>query len=177
MDIGSDQKSEVSAAGILCDHDIIWLFIRTRRRTNMEPVARRRWKQIALLAAAIGLYWLAMFAGTHLPLQTTPPGDPYSLDKLQHITAFAIFAALLCYAGSTFGVARLRLYVGVIGLIAGYAAIDEFSQQFVPERTPDFFDWLADMAGAATGIVAFAAIRRIHDRRQLCRKAATESTN
>jgi VanZ family protein len=143
----------------------------------MDPVAYRRAKLIALLAAATGLYWLAMFAATHLPIRTTPAGDPYSLDKLQHITAFAIFAILLCTGGATMGIPRLPLYFGIIGLIAAYAAVDEFSQQFIPERTPDFFDWLADMAGAVTGIVAFAAIRRIHDRRQLCRKSATESTN
>jgi VanZ family protein len=143
----------------------------------MEPVGRRRWMPIALLAAAIGLYWLAMFTATHLPIQTTPAGDPYSLDKLQHITAFAIFAIFLCTGGATIGIPRLPLYFGVIGVIAAYAAVDELSQRFIPQRTPDFFDWLADVAGAVMGIIAFSAIRRIHDRRQLCRKAATESTN
>jgi VanZ family protein len=133
----------------------------------MEPVARRRGKPIAILAAAIALYWLAMFAATHLPFQTTPAGDPYSLDKLQHITAFGIFSLLLCYAGSTFGVSAPPLYLGVIGLIAAYAAIDEYSQKFVAERTPDLFDWLADLCGAVLGIIVFAAFRRIAASRRL----------
>jgi VanZ family protein len=132
----------------------------------MEPVARRRWKPFAILAAAIVLYWLAIFITTHLPFSTTPPDDPYSIDKLQHITAFAVFAVLLSAAGATLGIHRLPLYLGVIGLIAAYAALDEISQHFIPERTPDFFDWLADVAGAAIGIIAFAAIRRSYERRR-----------
>jgi VanZ family protein len=146
---------------VLDGHDIIWLFNCTRRRMHMEPVARRRASSIAILVAAVGLYWLAMFAATHLPFQTTPHGDPYSLDKLQHITAFAIFAVLLSAAGATAGISPLPLYLGVIGLIATYAALDEISQRFVVARTPDFFDWLADLCGAILGIIAFATFRRI----------------
>lgn len=133
----------------------------------MERVARRRWKPIAILAAAVALYWLAMFAATHLPFQTTPQGDPYSLDKLQHITAFAVFALLLCTAGATIGISSRPLYLSVIGLIATYAALDEISQRFVAERTPDFFDWLADMVGALLGIIAFATFRKIARSRRL----------
>jgi VanZ family protein len=125
----------------------------------MEKVVRRRWKPTVILAVGVALYWLAMFAATHLPFQTTPKGDPYSLDKLQHITAFAIFAILLCTAGATIGISRGLLYLSVVGLIATYAALDEISQRFVAERTPDFFDWLADLVGAAVGVVGFAIVR------------------
>jgi VanZ family protein len=139
----------------------------------MDLLSRRRVRSIAILAAAILLYWLAMFAATHLPFQTTPKGDPYSLDKLQHITAFAVFAVLLCFAGSKWGLSHLPLYLGVIALIAAYAALDEISQRFVPERTPDLFDWVADVCGAVVGIIAFVTLQRIAASRQLAKPPAT----
>jgi VanZ family protein len=125
----------------------------------METVTRRGWKPVVILAVVVGLYWVAMFAGTHLPFQTTPKGDPYSLDKLEHITAFAVFAILLCTAGSFTPLSRTVLYSGVLVFIAAYAAIDEVSQRFVIERTPDVFDWLADVVGAALGVLGFAIFR------------------
>jgi len=141
----------------------------------METVSRRRWKPLAVLAAAIALYWLAMFTATHLPFQTTPKDDPYSLDKLEHITAFAILAVLLCAAGAFLGISRLLLYFGVLAFIAVYAAVDELSQRFVAKRTPDFFDWLADIAGAAIGIGLFVLIRRLYVLRRARSGSISES--
>ena len=152
------------------------IFTRTRRRLNMERVARRGWKPFAILVAAAALYWLAMFAATHLPFQTTPQGDPYSLDKLEHITAFAIFAVLLCTAGTFTPLGRIALYCAVFAFIAAYAAIDELSQRFVPERTPDIQDWLADLIGAALGIAIFAVGHRLYLNRQARAASLSEPT-
>ena len=139
----------------------------------MQTVTRRRWKPFAILVAAVGLYWLAMFAATHLPLQTTPKGDPYSLDKLEHVAAFSILSVLLCGMGFAIGIPHRLLYLGVLGVITAYGAIDEVSQSLVRDRTPDVLDWLADIAGAVLGIVAFVAIRRIYVSRQTRRTSST----
>jgi len=112
-----------------------------------------------------------MFTATHLPLRTTPKGDPYSLDKLEHIAAFALFAGLLCSAGSFMPLSRRTLYGVVFGFIAAYAAIDELSQRFVPDRTPDVQDWLADLIGAGLGIGIFTVARRFY----FTRRAQTAS--
>ena len=55
----------------------------------MDSGARRSWKVVAGLAILVVFYWLALFVATHVPMQTTPGGNPYSLDKLEHLTAFA----------------------------------------------------------------------------------------
>lgn len=41
------------------------------------------------------------------------------------------------------------LWIGLIGIL--YAATDELHQYFVPGRSCDFTDWLADIAGLACG--------------------------
>ena len=131
----------------------------------METAKLSRRQQTAFLAAATGLYWLAMFVGTHLPIRTTPLHGPPS-DKLQHLAAFAGLAFLLCGLGTLTSISRWRRYVGVAIVIAVYGMVDELSQSLVRERTPDVFDWLADVAGAAVGIVVFVAIRKAYFRFQ-----------
>ena len=96
-----------------------------------------------------------MFAGTHLPIATTPTDDPYSLDKLEHIAAFALLAVLLCGLGAAFGFKSRTLCIGTFLVIALYGILDEASQALVSHRKPDVLDWLADMVGAAVGIAAF----------------------
>jgi hypothetical protein len=56
-----------------------------------------------------------------------------------------------------------REFPGIVVAIAitvVYAAIDEWSQGFVPSRTSDIRDFLADMLGMTTGLVAYLALRR-----------------
>ena len=128
----------------------------------MDTAKLSRRQQVAVLAAATGLYWLAMFVGTHVPLRTTPTHNPHSLDKLQHLAAFAGLAVLLCGLGTLTVISRWRRYVGVALVIAVYGMVDETSQLLVRERSPDVFDWLADMAGAALGIIIFVAFRKLY---------------
>jgi VanZ family protein len=126
----------------------------------MELANGRRSTLLVGLAVVAGLYWLAMFAGTHIPVGTTPKGDPYSLDKLQHIGAFAVLAVLLCSLGTAFGFKLRSLCIGTFLLIALYGMLDEATQALVSHRKPDVFDWLADMAGAAVGIAAYWLVCR-----------------
>lgn len=75
--------------------------------------------------------------------------DPFELpdwlpvDKLVHAGLFGILAALLYLAGLGSGPAVL--------LAASYGVADEVHQMFVPGRSPDLLDWLADVAGAVAG--------------------------
>jgi VanZ family protein len=48
--------------------------------------------------------------------------------------------------------------------VAVWAAIDELTQIPVG-RVADFWDWLADVAGAAAGILLFVAVRQFIERR------------
>jgi VanZ family protein len=127
----------------------------------MESTSRRRWKLVVGLSLVTALYWLGMFIGTHLPVVPDPNQVLNSLDKLEHLSAFAGLAILLCSAGTASGVSTLRLRLWVIGLIAVYGAFDERTQAFVPHREPDVRDWIANMLGGGLGIAAFSLGHRL----------------
>jgi VanZ family protein len=81
-------------------------------------------------------------------------------DKWLHLTEYAGLAMLLgrALAGEGFSAGRACLYA--VLLTSGYGGIDEYHQWFVPMRTADFRDWIADAGGAAAGGLCFAFTRR-----------------
>jgi VanZ family protein len=117
-------------------------------------------RRLLILAAAVA-YWLFLFIATHTPgsPDPRPPRVPH-LDKVQHLVAFAALGAIVCAAASTFATPSWRMYVGVIALIALYAAIDEWTQGLVERRMSDLLDWIADVVGAVLGVILFAAARK-----------------
>jgi VanZ family protein len=119
---------------------------------------RPRWLFAGLVAVAI-VFWMAMFAGTHLPIQVAPKNDAYSLDKLQHLGAFCCLAILLCAIGAALGVRAAWLYGGVLVVMSAYGLFDEATQALVSNRQPDLLDWLADVCGAAVGVGLAAMVQ------------------
>jgi VanZ family protein len=79
-------------------------------------------------------------------------------DKLGHIGLVGTLALLL---NLTLRNRRLPAPLGMIqmgsGLVAVVMTIEEFSQLFLPTRSPDLLDWLANLTGAA--LAQFAATR------------------
>lgn len=115
-----------------------------------------------LAIAAIGLYWIILFALTHLPgdPRPEPPGRrlPH-LDKVVHAAAFAGLAFLTCIAVTAFRPVTPLVLVGVAAVLASYAALDELTQGWVRFRVPDYRDWLADIVGMVVGLGAFVLAR------------------
>ena len=97
------------------------------------------------------IYWVALFLGTHLP---APLPAVQANDKLLHLGAFAglsfLMAAVL--AGTW---PRLRILLSAFGIVVAYGALDELSQLPIPGRQGDLWDWLADITGAALGLLAY----------------------
>jgi VanZ family protein len=90
--------------------------------------------------------------------------------KSAHFTEYFIFSLLLLHAlragRRDFG---LRWALIVILIVAGYAALDEFHQSFVPGRGPAVSDVLLDTTGGAAAqlLVALAVLwRGIRKQRQ-----------
>jgi len=48
---------------------------------------------------------------------------------------------------------QIRWAIAALAIAAGYSALDEFHQSFVPSRTPSSWDSLLDTTGAATAQV------------------------
>jgi VanZ family protein len=80
-------------------------------------------------------------------------GDFVKLDKLAHVALFAVLSVLLLRALVTEGRPMWIAFVAC----AAFGACTEVQQHFVPTRSMEFGDFLADAAGAAIGLAIFAA--------------------
>lgn len=113
------------------------------------------------------VYWLppvawagAIFVVSSLSLPPQPPVYPFE-DKVYHALVFGVLALLLLRAffeGQQISLARAALLAFILASL--YGVVDEVHQYFVPLRTMDVRDWLADTAGAAVSFVAAALSSR-----------------
>lgn len=98
------------------------------------------------------------------------PGDPSRIppfphfDKLIHFIEYFVFGILLQRAltaqAFSFLEANFKRVTAVVLLVtAVFAAFDEVHQYFVPFRTMDIWDWLADLAGASFAILVYQSTR------------------
>lgn len=81
-------------------------------------------------------------------------------DKLAHFLAYGLLATLVCRA---MGSGWRGALVAVVAASA-YGASDEWHQSFVPGRSCELADWVADTLGAAVAVFlyrAWAPYRRI----------------
>lgn len=113
------------------------------------------WTWKWLLAA----YGVALVVGTHLPPNVAQLPIDHT-DKLWHFggylgLAFLLAASWQASSGRLNG-RHLRL---LWGAIAVFAATDEVTQLLVG-RDASVGDWLADMLGAATGLILFRVWQR-----------------
>ena len=85
----------------------------------------------------------------------------YFIRKFAHFTEYFVFSLLILRA---IRAGRRETHLAwtavAILLVAGYAALDEFHQSFVPGRTPLLTDVLIDTTGGATAqaVAALAAL-------------------
>ena len=114
----------------------------------MRPVTKITIFGVRLAIIVLTCYWLLIFLGTHLPLSVNIAGQ--TNDKVKHFSAFFVLGGLLCYVTNS---PRWFLRFTSIGLAGmAYAAIDEWTQRFIPGRVPDVADFVADALGLWTAI-------------------------
>ena len=87
---------------------------------------------------------------------TLPVDLDLGLDKVAHFLAYAILGALLAHGQSRTGMSPATACV----LGAAYGASDEWHQSFVPGRSTDPADWVADTAGVVAGVTLYHWMRR-----------------
>ena len=80
------------------------------------------------------------------------------LDKVLHMSGYALLGILYCVALRGEGLNLTRTIVIAIFLTSLYGASDEWHQRFTPGRTADVKDWFADTAGGTAGAIAFAGV-------------------
>jgi len=78
----------------------------------------------------------------------------YLIRKLAHLSEYFLFSMLLTRGvrGNERGW-KLRWAIWALAIAAGYSALDEFHQSFVPSRTASPWDSLLDTTGAAVAQV------------------------
>jgi VanZ family protein len=126
------------------------------RRQYTESVSPRQRPRWALWGPPV-IYAFFIF---HFSSESNPLPVLTSLvwDKALHVTEYGGFALLLCRAFRGEG---LRWWWSVLlaAMVASvYGATDEWHQLFVPQRTSDVADWLADVVGAAAGSCLYRLI-------------------
>jgi VanZ family protein len=123
------------------------------------------WLPVVLWAALISCLSTDLFSASHtsliiIPLlhRLLPSANPETLErlhffirKLAHFSEYFVFSVLLMRAlrGKDLGW-QLRWAIWALVIAAGYSALDEFHQSFVPSRTASPWDSLLDTTGAAT---------------------------
>ena len=125
---------------------------------------RKRSTRYLFLVLALGwagvIFYLSSQPGIDTPLLF--PGQ----DKLFHLIAFGLLGFLLIGSMKTTrrGYRTMHVWI-VVGLVALYGVLDEFHQYFVPGRSVEFNDALADAAGGLLGAWSMYYLVRLLARR------------
>ena len=105
------------------------------------------------------LYCLIIFIQSSYPSSQHIPDFDY-MDKLLHLAAYAVlgfltFRAFMSFKNDFSTGAVILLSIVLASL---YGASDEIHQHFVPYRSADLLDFLADCIGSIFGALAGAAV-------------------
>jgi VanZ family protein len=119
-------------------------------------------KQFMFHWLPVMIFCTVIFVLSSLPSPDVGPSFPMK-DKVLHMTAYGIMAALFCRACRATWPGRLSLLqlmaVGVC-FATLYGLGDEFHQSFVSARQADGFDVLADLIGSILGSAGYVAATR-----------------
>lgn len=105
--------------------------------------------KISLVYLPLALYWAVLITLTSLPGRDLP--NIKVSDKIEHIIAFCGLAILLkmtLMVQNKFENFKKNSSLFTLIIIGIYAGLDELHQLFIPGRSCDILDWLADMTGA-----------------------------
>ena len=77
-------------------------------------------------------------------------------DKFIHAAVFALLTACVAWALAGCFKGRIRTLFVTAVVVVIFASIDEVVQRYVPTRTVDWRDWVANCLGVAIGLIAYA---------------------
>ena len=108
------------------------------------------------LAVLLAVYWLLIFALTHLPAVELPP--VHISDKIEHLLAYGALGGLLFLNLWLLRPSMTQIGIVVLAIGMMYGAVDEWLQIPV-HRDCDLLDWFADTTGLAIAVVCMTWIR------------------
>lgn len=109
------------------------------------------------------VYAVVVIAISSLPSSRLPNLGGHGIDKLLHFLQYAVLGYLVARGwgpGRTVGNRPTGSWLPAAILVL-FAAVDEFHQHWIPGRSVEFWDWVADAAGV---VVSYALAVRINRR-------------
>ncbi len=114
------------------------------------------------VAAALLVYWIVLFAATHVPIRRAPVSIP-GADKVVHFVGYGVLGLLLTFWVGLRRPLSGKVLLATVLILATYGAIDELLQIPVG-RTCDIADWVFDLLGASLGVLTIALLNRFRPR-------------
>ena len=125
---------------------------------------------------------LIIIAITILSSQSTLPQMPgvFGFDKFLHFVAYAALAVAVglwftreSWQKQPNSYYPVRNFFICVAIASIYGAIDEFHQYFVPGRSCDIWDWVADTLGGVAGAAFVMISARVYERLNKAKKLGT----
>ena len=108
------------------------------------------------------LYFTILTGWVILTLTLTSIPNPHfgptfqGADKVAHFGFYGIAGFLFVLWRREIGTGAAVAVVWAVIFAALLGAVDEFHQQWIPGRSMEFFDWMADFAGGTAGVFCSA---------------------
>jgi VanZ family protein len=109
-------------------------------------------------------YWLPPLLYAAFIFHVSSQSDPFPTiaplfwDKAVHGSEYAVLALLTCRALRSERLPWAAAIPVTILLVSAYGGSDEWHQMFVPMRSSDPMDWVADTVGSALGCLVYWSI-------------------
>ena len=111
-------------------------------------------RKIWLVYIPLIIYWVILFTATSLPVERLPSIG--FTDKINHFIAYFILAVLLNLTLIYQRKSQLlfeKAPISTIVICLFYGALDEVHQLFVPGRSAETLDWVADALGTTAAVL------------------------
>lgn len=99
------------------------------------------------------VYWIILLTATSIP-DTSSIDKLEVSDKIKHLFAYFILTFMLTlwihFKENTSPVLIKQVLYAIV-IAALYGILDEIHQKFIPGRSGDFLDWIADLLGSVLG--------------------------
>jgi VanZ family protein len=129
---------------------------------NLIDLDKFNLKKVLFLIPVIGISLCIIFLSSQATFDL-PVWKIIGFDKVAHICAY--FAYGLCVQFAYYGLSgnpiKKKIIIGTLIISALFGASDEFHQYFVPGRTCDIFDFIADVTGASLSLLLMSTNNKI----------------
>lgn len=107
-----------------------------------------------LLHFPLFIYWIVLFILTSLPSGMAITTDVS--DKINHFGAYGLLSVFLystLYFQNKFSILKKYPALFTVLIASVYGALDEIHQMYVPGRSAEFLDWIADFTGSIVAVL------------------------